>query len=191
MLNIPDLQRALRDPSFAPPSSRTVSRRGALTGFVALLPAAAMLNIDDAGARNKKKKKRKNTKNNKPENNAFGCLNVGQHCNGKDDTCCSGICDGKKPKKGKKDKSKCVGHDANICQSGFDLCQGVIATCSNGGACVTTTGNAPFCAGGTGVCTVCSRDPDCVAAGFGTLAACVVCNSECPETGGTVCFAAG
>ena len=46
-------------------------------------------------------------KNKKPKNNAFGCLNVGQACNGKNDKCCSGICDGKKPKKGKKDKSKC------------------------------------------------------------------------------------
>jgi hypothetical protein len=150
-----------------------------------------MLNIDDAGARNnkKKKKKRKNKKNNKPENNAFGCLNVGQHCNGKDSKCCSGICDGKKPKKGKKDKSKCAGHNVGTCQTGFDLCQGVIAPCANGGACFTTTGNSPFCAGGSGICTACTRDSDCVAAGFGAFAACVVCTSECPDTGGTVCFA--
>ena len=194
MLNIPDLQRALRDPSFALPSSRTMSRRGALAGLAALLSATTTLNIDAATAGHKKrhkKHKHKNKKRNKPDNNLFGCLNVGQHCNGKDDKCCSGICDGKKPKKGKKDKSTCVGHDASTCLTGFDLCQGVGAACSNGGACFTTTGNAPFCAGGNGVCTVCTRDPDCVAAGFGAQAACVVCNSECPETGGTVCFAAG
>jgi hypothetical protein len=194
MLNIPDLQRALRDQSFAPLPSRTVSRRGALAGLAAMLPAWTMLSISETEANKKKKRKRrkKRKKRNKtPENNAFGCLSIGQHCNGKDDKCCSGICDGKKPKKGKKDTSKCAGHDANTCQTGFDVCQGVIAMCSNGGACFTTTGNAPFCAGGTGVCTVCSRDTDCVAAGFGALAACVVCNSECPETGGTVCFAAG
>jgi hypothetical protein len=183
VLPIPDLRRALQDLQ----PHRAVPRRLVLAGLAGILPAWAMPEFLTVQAKKHKKKKKKN----KPQTNAFGCLNVGQHCNGKDDTCCSGICDGKKPKKGKKDKSKCVGHDANICQSGFDLCQGVIATCSNGGACVTTTGNAPFCAGGTGVCTVCSRDPDCVAAGFGTLAACVVCNSECPETGGTVCFAAG
>jgi hypothetical protein len=164
-----------------------------LAGLAAILPASAMLSIDAAEARNKKKRKRrkKRNKNKKPQNNAFGCLNVGQACNGNDDTCCSGICDGNKPKKGKKDTSKCAGHDASTCQAGFDICQGVLALCSNGGACVTTTGNAPFCAGGTGVCTACTRDPDCVAAGFGVLAACVVCNAECPETGGTVCFAAG
>lgn len=162
-----------------------------MAGLATLLPARGMLRVSDTDASNKKKRKKRKKRNNKPENNAFGCLNIGQHCNGKDDKCCSGICDGKKPKKGKNDKSKCAGHDANICQPGFDVCQGVIATCSNGGACFTTTGNAPFCAGGTGVCTVCARDSDCVAAGFGALAACVVCNSECPETGGTVCFAAG
>lgn len=197
MLTIPDLQRALRDPSFAPPAARAVSRRVALAGLAAVLPVVSLLSTHDAEARkkhkHKKRKKRNKNKNNnkKPENNAFGCLNIGQACNGKDDKCCSGICDGKKPKKGKKDTSKCAGHDANICQPGFDVCQGVIAMCSNGGACFTTTGKAPFCAGGNGVCTVCKRDPDCVAAGFGALAACVVCTSECPETGGTVCFAAG
>jgi hypothetical protein len=198
MLNSPDLHRALRDTSFALPSSPTVSRRRALAGLAAVLPAWTLLSIDDAEAGNKKKKRRRRrrrkknkNKNTTPETNAFGCLNVGQPCNGDDDTCCSGICDGDKPKKGKKDTSTCAGHDANICQPGFDVCAGVIATCSNGGACFTTTGNAPFCAGGNGVCTVCTRDPDCVAAGFGTLAACVVCASECPETSGTVCFAAG
>ena len=96
MLHIPDLQRALRDPSFAPLPSRTVSRRAALVGLSTMLPARTMLGISDAGAR----KKHKHKKRNKPDNNAFGCLNVGQHCNGKDDKCCSGICDGKKPKKG-------------------------------------------------------------------------------------------
>ena len=190
MLHIPDLQRALRDPSFAPPASRAVSRRAALTGLAALLAVGPLLGAREAEARKKHKHKKKKHRN-KPENNAFGCLNVGQHCNGKDDKCCSGICDGKKPKKGKKDTSTCGGHDASTCQPGFDVCLGVIAQCSNGGACFTTTGSAPFCAGGTGECTVCSRDADCVAAGFGALAACVVCNSGCPQTGGTVCFAAG
>lgn len=193
MLTHPDLHRALRDPSFALPPSRTVSRRAALAGLAALLPALVSQSVSDVDASKKKKHKRrkKRNKHNTPETNAFGCLNVGQHCNGNDDSCCSGICDGKKPKKGKKDTSTCAGHDANTCQPGFDVCKGVNAHCSNAGFCFTTTGNAPFCAGGDGVCTVCTRDPDCVAAGFGALAACVVCNSECPQTGGTVCFAAG
>jgi hypothetical protein len=190
VLRIADLKRALSDVSFAPLPANTVSRRAALAGLAAVLPFTVMLGVADAGSRKKNKKKRKKDK--KPKNNAFGCLNVGQACNGKDDKCCSGICDGKKPKKGKKDTSKCVGHDASICQPGLDICLGVLLLCSNGnGACVTTTGNAPFCAGGTGVCTSCSRDSECVAAGFGIGAACTVCNIECPETGGTFCFSAG
>lgn len=188
MLSIADLKRALNDESFAPPPVHTVSRRAALASLAAVLPATTMLGIDDAEARKKNKKKRKKDK--KPKNNAFGCLNVGQACNGKNDKCCSGICDGKRPKKGKKDKSKCAGHDASTCQPGFDLCLGVFAICSGAGVCTTTTGNAPFCAGGSGICTRCSRDTDCEAAGFGLGAACIVCNSECPDTGGTVCFAA-
>jgi hypothetical protein len=189
VLHIPDLQRALHDLQ----PHRALPRRAVLASLAGILPAWALPDsLAVEAKKHKHKHKHKNKKkNNTPQTNAFGCLNIGQHCNGKDDKCCSGICDGKKPKKGKKDKSKCAGHDANICQPGFDVCQGVIATCSNGGACFTTTGNAPFCAGGDGVCTVCRRDPDCVAAGFGALAACVVCNSECPETGGTVCFSAG
>lgn len=180
MLNVPDLQRALDDLH----PHRALSRRNTLAALVGILPAWA-LPLPLATLAKKKKRKK-----NKPKKNEFGCLNVGKHCNGKDSKCCSGICDGKKPKKGKKDKSKCVGHDASTCRPGFDLCLGVFAICSGAGVCTTTTGNAPFCAGGSGTCTLCSRDTDCEAAGFGPGAACVVCNSECPDTGGTVCFAA-
>src|SRR5215211_8922662 len=50
--------------------------------------------------------------------NAFGCLNVDKPCRGWNDLCCSGICAGKKPKKGKPDKSRCVAHDTGGCQPG-------------------------------------------------------------------------
>ncbi len=189
MLSIADLKRALRDESFAPPSAHSLSRRAALAGVAAVFPAAMVLGVEDAeGKKNKKKRK----KDKKPKNNAFGCLNVGQACNGKDDKCCSGICDGKKPKKGKKDKSKCVAHNVNSCNEAADICNGVLALCGLEGACVKTTGNAPFCAAGNSECGFCQRDIDCVNQGFGVGAACVVCNSECAlVSGGTVCFSAG
>jgi hypothetical protein len=187
--SIADLKRALRDDSFAPPPVNTVSRRAALASLAAVLPTT-LLRVDDAQARKKNKKKRKKDK--KPKNNAFGCLNVGKACNGKDDKCCSGICDGKKPKKGKKDKSRCIAHNVNSCDEAFDLCNGVGVACGLAGACFKTTGNAPFCAGGNGECGFCQRDVDCVNQGFGVGAACVVCNSECALiSGGTVCFSAG
>ncbi|MCA9879990.1 MAG: hypothetical protein KC442_19480 [Thermomicrobiales bacterium] len=185
MLHSPDLQRALHDLQ----PRRVASRRLVLTGLAGLLPAWLVLGPLATQAKKKHKKKR-----NKPQNNAFGCLNVGQHCNGKDSKCCSGVCDGKKPKKGKKDKSTCVAHNVGPCQDAFDVCAGVAVPCSlnNQGGCFKTTGNAPFCAAGNSDCTPCKRDADCVALGFGFGAACVVCNVLCAtESGGTVCYAAG
>ncbi|MCA9879354.1 MAG: hypothetical protein KC442_16295 [Thermomicrobiales bacterium] len=195
MLNIPDVRRALRDQSFAPLPYSPVSRRVALAGLAVLLPAWPMLNASDAEASKKKKKRKRRKKrkqNKKPETNDFGCLNVGQACNGNDDKCCSGICDGKKPKKGKKDTSRCVAHNVGSCQDAFDVCNGVPVMCGRAAACFKTTGNAPFCAGGNSECRPCQRDSDCVTQGFGAGAACVVCNSECALlSGGAVCFAAG
>jgi hypothetical protein len=160
------------------------SRRDALRGFVTALGIEwNATRFPSNAVANKKNNKRK-----KPKNNEFGCLDVGKKCNGKDAKCCSGICNGKKPKKGKKDKSKCVGHNAGSCQAGFDVCLGVIAPCSTDGFCFQTTGKAPFCAGGTGICADCQKDTDCEALGAGPGAACIVCESECPQTGGTVCF---
>ena len=65
----------------------------------------------------------------KLKRNAFGCVNVGGKCRGKDGNCCSGICDGKKPKKGKKDTSRCAGHDASTCLAGQDTCAGTFFPC--------------------------------------------------------------
>jgi hypothetical protein len=159
------------------------TRRDALRGVAAAL-GMWLSAAPFPGSVEAKKNKRK-----KPKKNEFGCLDVGKKCGGKDSKCCSGLCQGKKPKRGKRDKSKCIGHNAGSCQAGFDVCLGVIAECSTEGFCFQTTGNASFCAGGTGVCTDCRKDTDCEELGAGPGAACVVCASECPQTGGTVCFA--
>jgi hypothetical protein len=121
----------------------------------------------------------------KPQLNAFGCLNVGQKCRGNNGLCCSGICQGKKPKQGKKDKSQCVAHDTGECQAEQDSClaeEEIRCGTANGGACVRTTGKAGFCGGGSGACIACEKDTDCQTLGFGENAACVVCRSQCPET---------
>lgn len=185
MLHIPDLRRALQDLQPHP----TVPRRLLLASLASVLPAWALPGSLTIEA--KRKKKRKKNKKNKPDTNAFGCLNVGQHCNGKDDKCCSGVCDGKKPKKGKKDTSACVAHNVDSCDEAFDGCEGILVTCGLAGTCVKTTGNAPFCGGAPAECVPCQRDADCVAQGFGVAAACVLCSSECAlASGGTACFAA-
>jgi hypothetical protein len=129
----------------------------------------------------------------------FNCSAVGKRCNGNDSNCCSGRCEGKGAKKGKKkkgkkkkdrkDKSKCVAHDDGGCTSGEDTCAtGIAVACGHrgNGGCFQTTGNAGFCSqidGGSSpprfACADCNRDQDCVDQGFGNDAACVVCNSNC------------
>ncbi len=127
--------------------------------------------------------KKKNRK--KPKNNAFGCLNVGKACNGKNAKCCSGVCQGKRPKKGDKDKSECKAHNVGSCRANQDNCVASTGPCGTEGACFRTTGNASFC-GGNGVCLACKKDTECEALGFGVGAACAVC-IECQATGGTGC----
>jgi hypothetical protein len=148
--------------------------------------AAALLGVVlGAGTEAKKKRRRK-----KPQLNAFGCLDVGQACQGNSGLCCSGICQGKKPKKGKKDTSRCVGHNGLDCQGGADSCAGGTVPCGTAGACTRTTGAASFCsAPGDGDCVACQTDADCVAS-RGPGAACIVCPGNCPDTT-TACFAAG
>jgi hypothetical protein len=136
------------------------------------------------------KKKRSHHKHDKkPKKNAFCCLDVGKACNGKDTNCCSGICDGKKPKHGEKDKSRCAAHNDGGCQPDLDACiLGVAIDRGTDGVCFQTTGRAGFCAGGTGACTSCQKDTDREALGFGPGSACVVCSLACPGATGTVCF---
>jgi hypothetical protein len=160
----------------------TASRRSLLGFGSAALGLAA---TQAPGITAAKKKKRK-----KPSLNAFGCLNVGQACRGDSDSCCSGICQGKKPKRGKKDKSRCIAHNVGTCQAAQDACQVTPVACGSNAACFQTTGQASFCADAlNGACANCREDRDCQAV-YGADAACIVCAS-CPETSGTACLAAG
>lgn len=160
------------------------SRRGLLRGLSGAALGAAASRLPGAAQARKKKRK-------KPTLNAFGCADVGQPCRGNDDVCCSGICGGKKPKKGKRDKRTCVAHNTGACEAGQDRCsQATPVVCGPGAACVRTTGNASFCGViATGACTVCTSDRDCQTL-FGSEAACIVC-ATCPETGGAACLPAG
>jgi hypothetical protein len=149
----------------------SASRRAAITALVGI--ALTLLrpggHRETADARRRRHKHKK-----KPlERNEFGCVDVGKACRGEDANCCSGICQGHKPKKGKKDRSKCVAHNTGGCQAEQDSCDGSVDLCGTGGFCYRTTGNASFCGGG-GPCTTCTKDADCVA-GLGSGAACVVC----------------
>ena len=179
--NFPPLRRALTNL----PSRRDVLRSLAGAGL-----GLGALRLPDAVEAKKGKKKSKK--------NAFGCLDVGQRCAGKDGKCCSGICQGKKPKRGKKDKSKCVAHDAGICIAEADTCTaGAEVRCNPSNPscfCTLTTGNAGFCAafsgGPAGHCRVCRKDTDCEPE-FGEGAACIVlggiCTTLCLATGRTAC----
>jgi hypothetical protein len=152
-------------------SDRT-SRRVVLGGVL------GALGVQVAGAAKKKNRAQPLRRN------QFGCVDVGGKCRGNDANCCSGICEGDKPKKRKKDRSRCAGHDASTCQAGQDTSAGPFFPCvssrSATARCVITTGNAPYCAGDV-FCRSCARDTDCSAEEFETGAACIVCAS-CPET---------
>ena len=126
--------------------------------------------------------------------NQFGCVNVGGKCRGKDKVCCSGICEGKKPKKGEKDKSRCVAHNTGGCRAGQQgaFCGGANVDCTTStgspGVCDTTTGNSGYCAFTT-TCSPCSKDADCRPV-CGRGAACVKC-ATCIADGGTRCVGTG
>ena len=154
------------------------SRRLLLRGLATLGLALAHL---PSRVRAKKRKK-------KLKFNEFGCVNVGGKCRGKDNVCCSGICQGKKPKKGNKDKSKCVAHGVGGCQPDQDHCvdfQGNACPDNASASCWRTTGQSSFCGdGGNSACVVCAKDVDCEAL-YGAGAACVVC-VDCSQTG-TLC----
>lgn len=125
----------------------------------------------------------------KPTPNAYGCLSVGQPCKGKDALCCSGLCQGKKPKKGKKDKRKCAARNSGGCVSAQDSCAvDKNVPCLSNGVCTRTTGEGNSCARlGVGECMACAKDADCLLWGPG--AACIVCPASCGTTT-TACFAA-
>lgn len=181
----------------APDSRRRilVAAGGACGLFGLIRPAAAAA-----------KKRKKKPKRAKP--NAFGCLDVGQPCAGQDGRCCSGVCQGAKPKKGKRDRSRCVAHHTGGCTADRHICfdpdGSSCSVASTTARCFKTTGNAGFCAEYGGFrhvanCQPCRRDPDCEALGFGPGAACVivrtegVCANGCEgfnDSPGTACFPA-
>jgi hypothetical protein len=163
--------------------TQTRSRRTLLHRVVAGIALGVMAPRDGAAAKKRKKKKL--------VFNQFGCVNVGGKCRGKDANCCSGICQGKKPKQGKKDKSRCVGHDTGGCQAGQFEAECVALTldvpCTTSGIegrCDTTTGGAGYCRNFKR-CASCQKDQDCVLS-CGANAACIVC-PNCEDTGGTAC----
>ena len=149
------------------------SRRRALAALGSLISLGAL----PASARKGRKKPKT------PKTNAFGCLDVGRPCRGKDGACCSGLCQGKKPKKGKKDKSTCVAHNEGGCTAERSVCVtgNNTSLCGPEAVCLATTGNAGFCANAAGSgfsqevnCRPCAKDTDCEAAGFGPGSACVI-----------------
>ncbi len=191
----------------------TQSRRGMLVGLIASVTGGLGASRTMAKKKRKQKHKRKHKKRKPelpieptlqeptPQPNAFGCLDVGQPCQGDSTTCCSGLCEGGRPHEGEQDASRCIAHDTSICIADFDLCtsgQNAICNINNPNCqCLRTTGNAGFCGdvslGLLNLCHDCRRDMDCVAE-FGVGAACVayggICQSICPGTAGTACVPA-
>jgi hypothetical protein len=182
--------------------ARFVSQRLPRRRFHALLAAVSLSLLAGAPVTTVGKKKKKEL-----QRNTFGCVDLGGKCGGKDSACCSGICQGKKPKQGKKDKSRCVGHNQGTCTPERSLCAAATANealCnpdSNFAACLQTTGNSPFCATFAGltddICQPCAKDADCTAAGFPPGSACVLftgtkCLGFCAEiSGGRACLPPG
>jgi hypothetical protein len=155
-----------------------LSRRGILRGIGSAALGLGLARVPGTATAKNKKLKR----------NGYGCVDVGNACRGNDANCCSGICQGKKPKRGEKDKSVCVAHNARTCTNGQDSCLQGNITCGTMGICLQTTGKAEYC-GKAGACAVCTKDADCEAT-KGPGAACAICAASCAGTGGTACYAA-
>ncbi len=177
------------------------SRRDVLRGLAGAGLGLGSLRLSNdvvAEKHTRKLKKDKKKKRSQAVVNQYGCLNVGQPCRGDSTRCCSGICQGAAPKKGKPDTSRCVAHNTSICKVTSDSCTtGLPVRCHATDPyriCLRTTGNAGFCAenpAGEPRCRNCRRDTDCQAE-FGPGAACVVlgglCTTACLATGRTACL---
>lgn len=166
-----------------------VTRRTALAAvFSAGLSARV---FSETEARNRKQHGKRRRRRNKVIANAFGCLNVGDRCDGTDLACCSGVCQQERGNgTRKRRKSFCVAHDEGGCRPEQDFCidGDVGTTCGVGGVCLRTTGQAGFCGLLVGSdCFSCSTDSEC-AASFGAGAACVVCAACGESSGGTGCL---
>src|SRR5687768_12225265 len=142
--------------SFGTASRRTLGRAVVGGGLGALLGSAfGALDTDAKKKRHKRKgKKRKHTQQNPPVStvppgapplvfNQYGCIEVGQPCRGDSSLCCSGICEGTAPKKGKPDRRVCAAHDTGTCKQ-----DGVLAPCNNrtNCGCFRTTAGSDVCA---------------------------------------------
>jgi hypothetical protein len=169
---------------------RLLPRRDLISGMAAgvALRAAGPCPLDAAAKRKERKPQQRNE---------FGCVPVGRACQGKDEVCCSGICNGKKPRKGKKDTSRCVAHDSADCTASqrSGICGGTDVPCTTSqggvGLCQTTTGNAAYCAlASVTVCPAfssCRTDADCQAFMLNPNAACVRCDLCSAINGPTAC----
>jgi hypothetical protein len=167
--------------------SEVASRRRLLAGLSVLgFAPTRLVHLVDA-----RKRERKNRS--KPLRfNLYGCVDVGKPCRGRNEYCCSNICEGPNPKRGKRDKSKCVAHHLGGCMADQDSCAGVPFSCGTLGYCTRTTGKASFCAvalPGGAICMECRTDADCEPV-LGRGAACIVC-LRCSATSDTYCVAPG
>jgi hypothetical protein len=163
------------------------SRRRLLAGMTMLGLASARFGpMVDA-----RKRERKNRS--KPLRfNMYGCVDIGKPCSGRNDYCCSNICVGPNPKRGKRDESKCVAHHVGGCTADQDSCAAGPFFCGTLGICMRTTGKAGFCAyalPGGAICMNCRTDADCEPV-FGRRSACTVCPG-CSATSDTYCVAPG
>lgn len=178
-------------------------RREILRGLASVGFALSLRDGDDVAARKGRHKKHKKRPKKAPlpppplPFNEFGCLAVGQPCQGDSTLCCSGICD--------PGTSTCLAHDSGICFADTDPCTtGMPFPCTPNPnpkdlvcSCTLTTGSAPFCASftdlreATDFCRFCNLDTDCQEE-FGPGAACVVlrggCTSLCASTDRTACL---
>lgn len=172
-------------------SRRALMRALSAVSAIAALPAPDILAAKSVGKTKQKKPKL--------QRNQYGCVAVGGACRGRDRHCCSGRCQGKKPKRGRADKSHCVAHHAGTIEDGSRGClpgddsygPGETLCTTNAGEefaqCWLTTGDAGYC--GFGAACIpggCRKDADCLAP-CGAGAACVVLPDYCQGID-TVCF---
>ena len=151
------------------------SRRRVLGGVTGAAVALASLRLRDiADARNRRPRKKA------PNLGMFGCQKIGGRCSGKNAYCCSGLCAGKTPKSGEKDKSHCVARNTSVeCGPNHDHCDatvGCMTSAGNAGECAFTTGRGGYCFDIDRPDLPCRRDPECQQV-LGTSAACVWCQS--------------
>lgn len=175
-------------------SRRTALRIAAVVATMAANQAASGVHAKATGKKNKARRRRRRNSNAQipavePTPNAYGCLSVGQPCLGQNELCCSGLCEGPEPKKGKQDQRTCAARNTGDCVAAQDSCLvGQNVPCLSNGVCTQTTGQSTFCAWlGVGKCMECKHDADCFLLGPG--AACIVCPVSCPQST-TACFAA-